>query len=76
MSRTVPQTDFWHKYDHISPVLKELHWSPFDLWIEYKVSLITYKAFNDAAPKYIKDLLESNTYLLLSTSNNPLLQRQ
>ena len=45
------------KYDHITPVLKELHWLPIEERIEYKIILITFKALNDLAPKYISELL-------------------
>ena len=32
------------KFDHITPVLKDLHWLPVEQRIEYKVLLLTYKA--------------------------------
>ena len=31
------------KYQHITPVLKELHWLPIKQRIEYKISLLTFK---------------------------------
>ena len=45
------------KYDHITPVLKNLHWLPIEERIEYKIILITFKALNNQAPKYISELL-------------------
>ena len=45
------------KFEHISPVLKELHWLPVEFRVQFKVCLIIYKAFHSLAPQYIKDLL-------------------
>ena len=45
------------KFDHITPSLITLHWLPISRRIEYKILLITYKALNDAAPSYIRDML-------------------
>ena len=47
------------KYDHISPVMKDLHWLPIWQRIEYKVLLLTYKSLNGLAPSYLSDLLKS-----------------
>ena len=44
--------------DHISPVLKRLHWLPVDKRIEFKILLTTFKAMTGLAPGYIHDLLE------------------
>ena len=43
--------------DHISPILASLHWLPVKLRIEFKILLLTYKALNDRAPSYLKDLI-------------------
>ena len=43
--------------DHVTPMLKELHWLPVKSRIQYKVCLLTYKALNNSAPKYISELL-------------------
>ena len=45
------------KYDHITPVLKELHWIPVKERIVFKILLITFKALNGLAPVYITKLL-------------------
>ncbi|XP_068723844.1 uncharacterized protein [Montipora capricornis] len=44
-----------NKYDHITPLLKELHWLPIEQRIKFKILLITFKALNKQAPNY--DLL-------------------
>ena len=40
------------KFDHISPVLRELHWLPVEHRISYKILHLTYKALNGHAPQY------------------------
>lgn len=47
------------KYEHISPVMKQLHWLPVSSRITYKILLITFKALNGLAPGYISDLLQA-----------------
>ena len=47
------------KYEHISPVLKELHWLSVDKRIKYKVLLNTYKCMNNLAPTYLSSLLST-----------------
>ena len=49
------------KFDHITPVLKDLHWLPVEQRIEYKVLLLTYKALHGKAPAYISQLLSLYT---------------
>ena len=58
--------------EHITPVLRQLHWLPIKQLIAYKILLLTYKAMNGMAPKYIVDLLERFTpkSQLRSSSNN------
>ena len=46
-----------NKYDHITPLLMELHWLPVEQRINFKILLITYRALNGQAPSYISDLL-------------------
>ncbi len=45
------------KYDHITPVLRSLHWLPVSCRIDFKVLLLTYKALHGKAPQYISDML-------------------
>ena len=46
------------KFDHITPILKRLHWLPVTYRIQFKILLLTYKAINGLAPSYITDLIE------------------
>ena len=45
------------KYDHVAPILHQLHWLPITSRIHYKVLLLVYKALNGLAPPYIRDML-------------------
>lgn len=45
--------------DHITPVLRQLHWLPINQRIVFKVLLITLKIINGYAPSYLSSLLES-----------------
>ena len=64
------------KYDHITPVLKTLHWLPVKQRIEYKTLLICYKALNGLAPDYIVNLLNVHTpSRCLRSSSSTILKR-
>lgn len=43
--------------NHITPVLKSLHWLPIKSRIIFKVVLLTYKCINGLAPQYLCDLV-------------------
>lgn len=45
--------------DHITPVLRQLHWLPINQRTVSKVLLITLKIINGYAPSYLSSLLES-----------------
>ena len=45
------------KFDHVTPLLSNLHWLPIEQRIHFKILLITYKALNRKVPKYRSDLL-------------------
>ena len=47
--------------EHITPVLRRLHWLPVRQRITYKILLLTYKGLNGMAPRYITDLLQPYT---------------
>ena len=68
------------RFDHISPVMKDLHWLPVKYRIMFKLVVYTFKALHGNAPTYIHQLirlkprsnynLRSNTkYLLLDLPN-------
>ena len=45
------------KYDHITPVLRELHWLPVRYRIHFKILLLTFRAIHGMAPHYISNLI-------------------
>ena len=45
------------KRDHITPVLKNLHWLPIESRPKFKILLFTFKALHELAPAYIQELL-------------------
>lgn len=46
------------RYDHVTPILKDLHWLPVTKRVDFKILVHTYKSLNDQSPRYLKDLLE------------------
>lgn len=49
------------KYDHITPVLRSLHWLPIPYRIQYKLCLLTYHCLHETAPAYLSELLNPHT---------------
>ena len=45
------------KYDHITPVLKELHLLPFRWRIIFQLLLLTWKCVNNKAPLSLQELI-------------------
>ena len=45
------------KHEHITPVLRDLHWLPVHERICFKILLMTFKCLNQLAPSYLSDLL-------------------
>ena len=45
------------KREHISPILRSLHWLPIPERIDFKLLLLTFKSLNDVAPPYMEELL-------------------
>ena len=44
------------RYDHITPVLKTLHWLPVAQRITYKLCVLMYKGLHGLAPEYIQEM--------------------
>ena len=56
------------KSDHITPILRSLHWLPIHHRITFKILILTFKILHGQAPKYLSDLL----FLRSSSSLRPL----
>ena len=64
-------------YEHISPILDDLHWLPVKKRIMFKILLMTYKAVSGTAPLYICELINVKVPTRTLRSNTaPILQRQ
>ena len=64
------------KFQHITPVLQELHWLPIQYRIIFKILLLVYKSLSGASPSYLAQLLHylSPTRSSRSVSNELLMQ--
>ena len=53
---------FRKKFEHITPVLKELHWLPIKYRVKFKILLLTYKCLNGHDTSFIQfiGIQESN----------------
>ncbi len=58
-------------FDHISPILFQLHWFPVHYRIHFKIVLLTYTALHNLAPHYLSDLLHLYTPLRSLRSSSP-----
>uniref|UniRef100_A0A8C7XUV8 Reverse transcriptase domain-containing protein n=1 Tax=Oryzias sinensis TaxID=183150 RepID=A0A8C7XUV8_9TELE len=45
------------KREHITPILKSLHWLPVSFRIDFKILLIVFKSVHGLSPSFISDLL-------------------
>ena len=48
------------KYDHVTPLLIDLHWLPVEQRIIFKIALVTFKALHGVAPSYISELISDH----------------
>ena len=59
------------RFDHITPVLADLHWLPVRYRIKFKILLLVFKALMGKAPQYIRDMVrprQSLSHKLRSSS--------
>ena len=49
------------KYEHVTPILRSLHWLPICQRIDFKILLFVYKSLHNKAPVYLSELLHSYT---------------
>ena len=48
------------KHEHITPVLRSLHWLPVQTRIQFKIILLAYECFYLFAPEYLSELLQTH----------------
>ena len=58
------------RIEHITPVLKDLHWLPIEQRIKFKTLLLTYKAIHELGPSYLTSLVEVSQPTRSLRSNN------
>ena len=62
------------KTDHITPILRQLHWLPIQKRICHKIISATYQSVHDNTPLYLSDLLQKhNPPRLLRSASRSLL---
>ena len=68
------------KYDHVTPILRDLHWIPVNFRVQFKILLQVYKALHGLAPSYLSSKtslrpnkgLRSDNQLLLDVPKSTL----
>ena len=63
------------KFDHVTPLLKSLHWLPVNERIEYKIATLCHKHFLGTLPIYLSNLLNepNRTRTLRSAADKTIL---
>ena len=61
------------KTDHITPILRQLHWLPIQKRICHKIISATYRSVHDNTPLYLSDLQKHNPSRLLRSASRSLL---
>ena len=51
------------QHEHITPVLKSLHWLPIHMGLIFRLLLLVFKALHNAGPVYRRDLLHVYSYV-------------
>ena len=47
------------KREHMTPVLRDLHWLPIIKRVQFKILLLVFKSLHGETPSYVCDLLNS-----------------
>ena len=67
LARVVTNTS---KFEHITPILKKLHWLPIKQRIDYKLCLLTYKTLQIQQPTYLCNSLSFPSHSLSTRSSD------
>ena len=59
--------------DHITPILRQLHWLPIQKRLLHKILSATYRSVHDNTPLYLSDLQKHNPSRLLRSASRSLL---
>ena len=64
------------KFDHITPVLSDLHWLPVSYRFVFKIILLVLKSLNSLSPSYLADRLSYQSHSRnLRSSSRQLLEQ-
>ena len=69
LARVITNTS---KYQHITPILKKLHWLPIKQRINYKLCLLTYKTLTNQQPTYLYNSLSFPSHSVSTRSSDSL----
>ena len=69
LARVITNTS---KYQHITPILKKLHWLPIKRRIDYKLCLLTYKTLTNQQPTYLYNSLSFPSHSVSTRSSDSL----
>ncbi len=61
------------KFDHITPVMIDLHWLPVRYRIKFKIVLLVFKCLKGEAPVYLKEMIARCEPSVTLRSSNPML---
>jgi len=68
------------RYEHVTPMLRDLHWLRFPERIDFKLAVLIYRRLHGLAPRYLSDYIQSvadsNCRRLRSSSSSPLVIRR
>ena len=67
LARVVTNTS---KFEHITPILKKLHWLPIKQRIDYKLCLLTYKTLQIQQPTYLYNSLPFPSHSLSTRTSD------
>ena len=55
--------------DHVTPLLRELHWLPVELRCQFKIATLVFRHFDESLPDYLSDCLVSRQCLRVVRSS-------
>jgi len=50
------------KYDHTTPLLRELHWLKMPERVKFRLCVLTYRCLNGTAPHYLAETIHPVTH--------------
>mgnify|MGYP006350081127 FL=1 len=59
-----------NRYDHITPVLRSLHWLPVRQRVTFKIATLTYKIMSNNQPSYLSELIKPKSNVRTLRSSN------